>query len=337
MKKFWTSLCLVLTLGLGMPLAASAGDVLAKIGDTEITEEDLQPVIGSQLLSIEQRRHQLLESGLEQVVGSKLIEMAAAERGVSVEELEAEITAAASADPTDEEVDAFYNERSDRINQPKEQVADQIKAYLKQQSGQNARAEFIDELRGKYDVTTYLEPLRMEVAATGPAKGPEDAPVTIVEFSDFECPFCSRVNPTLDEVMENYGEKVRIVFRQFPLPMHSNAKKAGEASLCADDQGKFWELHDAMFADQRNLGVDGLKGMAETLGLETETFNECLDSGKYAAQVETDLAEGAAVGVTGTPAMFINGRFISGAVPYDQLATVIDQELEAAMQDTSSK
>ena len=169
--------------------------------------------------------------------------------------------------------------------------------------------------------------------------GPIDAPVTIVEFSDFQCPFCSRVIPTLKQIEESYGDKVRLVFRQFPLHrLHPQAQKAAEASLCADDQGKFWEMHDAMFADQRGLAVDSLKAKAAELELDTATFDECLDSGKYAERIETDLAEGAAVGVTGTPAMFINGRFLSGAVPYEQIAAVIDQELEAVMEeDASSK
>jgi len=337
MNKPWTVLCLLSCLALAVPVAASAGDVLAKIGDVEITENDLRGVIGGQLISLEQRKHQLLETGLEQVVAMKLIEMAANERGMSVEDLEAEIATKANAEPTEAEINAFYEERKDRIRQPKEQVVDQIKAYLKQQQGQSARTAYVDELRGKYSVETFLEPLRMQVAAVGPAKGPESAPVTIVEFSDFECPFCSRVNPTLDDVMKNYGDKVRIVFRQFPLPMHSNAKKAGEASLCADDQGKFWEMHDALFADQKALGIDALKAKAVNLSLDASVFDECLDSGKYAQQVETDLEEGAAAGVTGTPAMFVNGRFISGAVPYDQLSAVIDEELAAVMASTSSK
>jgi protein-disulfide isomerase len=169
----------------------------------------------------------------------------------------------------------------------------------------------------------------VEVAAEGePAKGPADAPVTIVEFSDFECPYCSRVVPTLDRVKEEYGDRVRLVFKQYPLPNHANAQKAAEASLCAHDQGEFWAMHDAMFADQRNLGPDGLAAMAEEIGLEMEAFRQCLSSGKYEAAVKEDLDDGLAVGVSGTPAMFVNGRMISGAVPYEEIAQVVDEELE---------
>lgn len=169
--------------------------------------------------------------------------------------------------------------------------------------------------------------------AGAPMRGPEDAPVTIVEFSDFQCPYCSRVTPTLERVMNDYDGKVRLAFRQFPLTnIHPMAQKAAEASLCAHEQEKFWAMHDAMFADQGNLGVDALKSKAGELGLDAEQFAACLDSGKYAEEVSSDMKAGQAAGVSGTPAMFINGRFISGAVPYEQVAEVIDDELQRSSQ-----
>jgi len=183
-----------------------------------------------------------------------------------------------------------------------------------------------EESRVAYEIGPY----RLEIDTAGePAKGPEDVPVTIVEFSDFECPFCSRVEPTLDRVTESFGDQVRLVFKQFPLrQIHPNAQKAAEASLCAHDQGKFWQMHDAMFADQRNLAVPALKAKAEELGLDTAAFGQCQDSGKYADAVQEDLEQGSEVGVGGTPALFVNGRFLSGAVPYEQIAQVIEDELE---------
>ena len=120
---------------------------------------------------------------------------------------------------------------------------------------------------------------------------------------------------------------MRIVFRQFPLPMHQNAQKAAEAALCANDQGKFWQLHDAMFSNQSALGVDQLKAKAAELGLKADEFNKCLDSGAKVATVEADKKAGSEAGVNGTPAMFINGRFVNGAVPLEKLTSVIDDEL----------
>ncbi len=320
------------------PAASGSSNVLAVVNGKNITEADLQAAAADQFQALEreyqQKKHELIEAQLDQVVQDRLLEAEAAARGVTKEALLAEIK---PAEVTDAEVDAFYEQNKAQIPRPKEEVAPQIKNYLAQQSGQKARQEFFANLENKYKVDIRMEPIRVEVAATGPAKGPANAPITIVEFSDFQCPFCSRVNPTLAQVREKYGDKVRIVFRQYPLPFHQQAQKAAEASLCAGDQGKFWEMHDAMFANQQALGVDQLKEQATKLGLKADEFNSCLDSGKHAAVVQKDLKEGQAAGVNGTPAMFINGRFLSGAVPFEQVADIIDDELRRKGMNTASK
>jgi protein-disulfide isomerase len=200
-----------------------------------------------------------------------------------------------------------------------------------------ALGEIIDDelRRAGYEVeTTRFEPPRTAVAADGfPAKGPEDAPVSVVEFSDFQCPACARVVEPLRRLADTYGERLRLVFRQFPLSrIHPNAQKAAEASLCANEQGRFWEMHDAMFADQEALGVDDLKRTALSLGLDPDPFDTCLDSDRYADEVAADLQAGRAAGVTGTPALFINGRLVSGVQSYETLAGIVDEELERASQ-----
>jgi protein-disulfide isomerase len=161
-------------------------------------------------------------------------------------------------------------------------------------------------------------------------RGDAKAPLTIVEFSDFECPYCSKLFSTLKLVEKNYGEKVRLVYRQFPLANHPNAQKAAEAALCANEQGHFWEMHDLMFQEQRALEVPDLKAKAASLKLDAAIFDKCLDSGRHVDRVKQDIMDGSRAGVTGTPAMFINGRFISGAVPYEDLAKIIDAELPPA-------
>jgi len=173
-------------------------------------------------------------------------------------------------------------------------------------------------------------PARTEVATAGhPARGPAAAPVTIVEFSDFECPFCGRLFPTLKAVENIYLNRVRIVYRQFPLRrIHPLAEKAAEASLCANEQGHFWEMHDSLFGDQEHLAVDALKARAVELKLDTSAFNTCLDSGKEVAAIDKDIAECTKAVVTGTPTMFINGRMLVGAQPYAQIQAVIEDELQ---------
>ena len=311
--------------------AAEAGDakVIAQVGDAKITEQEVEEKISAQLTQLEQQRRQLLEQGLEQAINQKLVELEAAQRGVTVDELFQEEVQAKITPPTEAEVDAFYEARKAQIGVPKEQVVDRIRQALSGQKQQERSEAFFSDLRQKYEVKSFLDPFRMDVETAGhPAAGPEAAPVTIVEFSDFECPFCSRVVPTLEQVQENYGDKVRLVFRQFPLSqIHPQAQKAAEASLCAFEQGKFWEMHDAMFADQKNLAVDALKEKAAGLGVDAQEFNACLDEGEYADEVAEDLREGQLAGVNSTPSLFVNGRPVTGAVPYEELAKVIDEEL----------
>lgn len=151
--------------------------------------------------------------------------------------------------------------------------------------------------------------------------------VIIEEFSDFQCPYCAKAVDTIKQIKQAYGDGVEVQFNQFPLSFHANAKKAAEASECARDQGKFWEYHDKLFANQSSLAVENLKQYAVDLGLDAEKFNSCLDSGEKAQKVEDDIAKGTAKGVTGTPAFFINGRLISGAQPFDAFKKIIDEEI----------
>ena len=164
-------------------------------------------------------------------------------------------------------------------------------------------------------------------AAIDPVRGGASAPVTIVEFSDYQCPFCARVNPTLDRIRQTYGDKVKIVFKDFPLPNHAQAPKASEAAHCAGEQGKYWEMHDRMFADQRALNVPQLKQSAVALGLDAAKFDQCLDSGKHAAVVAAGLAQGERLGVNSTPSLYINGRALIGAQPFEAFKQIIDEEL----------
>jgi protein-disulfide isomerase len=171
---------------------------------------------------------------------------------------------------------------------------------------------------------------KVEIPEGAPSFGPKNAKVTIVEWSDFECPFCSRVGPTLTKIKENYAKDVRVVFRHQPLPFHPNAKPAAEASMAAHEQGKFWEYHDKLFANQKALDRASLEKYAQELGLNMGKFKAALDSGKYRAVVESDSAAGSAVGANGTPTFFINGRQFVGAQPFENFKAAIDEEIGRA-------
>jgi protein-disulfide isomerase len=179
---------------------------------------------------------------------------------------------------------------------------------------------------------------RIEVKSAGhPEVGAKDAPVTIVEFSDFQCPFCGRAEPTLRQVRAKYGDKVRLVYMDFPLGIHEHAIDAASAGRCAEEQGKFWQFHDAMFADQSKLKPDDLKADAKKLGLDTAKFNDCFDKGKYKSGIESDMAQGRDLGVDGTPAFFINGRPMTGAQPFEKFQSTIDEELASGQKQASAK
>lgn len=175
--------------------------------------------------------------------------------------------------------------------------------------------------------TPAAEPKAPEIVDLGDVKGQimgnPDGEITIVEFSDFECPFCARATPTVDQIMEKY-DNVKLIYKHYPLPFHSNAKPAAMASECAGDQGKFREYHDKLFENQKALDDASLKGYAEELGLDTEKFKECLDSKKYEKKVDEDMALGQKSGVSGTPTFFINGRKLVGAQPAAAFEQILD-------------
>lgn len=172
------------------------------------------------------------------------------------------------------------------------------------------------------------QPSRIEVSVDDdPSIGPSDASITIVEFSDFRCPFCARAKPTIAQILETYGDKIRFVYRDFPI-LGPESQKVAEASECADEQGKFWEYHDMLFANQQTLEDANLKQYAKDLGLDTTRFNDCLDSGKMTSEVESDIRDGRNYGVQGTPAFFINGILVSGAQPFSVFQQIIEEELK---------
>lgn len=303
-------------------------EVLARVAGHDITRQEVEEIAPDQFIQAKQELHELTEGALARAIDERLVEAEAEARGVSSDELvETEVMDVVS-EPTAEQVDSIYEAYRDQLNEPLEAVEPRIRDFLRRGEQARRMRAFVGQLRETHEVTNYLEPARIEVEAIGPAKGPDDAPITIVEFSDFECPFCYRINPTLDQVREVYGDQVRIVFRQFPLnAIHPHAQIAAEASLCADAQGRFWDMHDAIFERRGRVTRDDLLAIAGELGLEMEPFEGCLSSGEFRERVEADELDGRRAGVTGTPALFINGRYLSGAQPFEVISRVIDDEL----------
>jgi predicted DsbA family dithiol-disulfide isomerase len=231
--------------------------------------------------------------------------------------------------PTNEFLIEFYEANKAQIPVPRDQALPQLREYLMNQERTMYRNMLIRPLRKTFGVKVLLEPLRTDVASAGfPTRGPANAPITIVEFADFECPHCGAMFPVLKAIEKNYAEKVRVVYRQFPLThIHPNAQKASEASLCANAQQRFWEFHESLFTNQRELSVAALKKRAADLKLDTAAFNQCLDTGAQAKAVAQDFEDGDKAGVGGPPTLFINGRLYSGT-DYAEVRDIIEDELK---------
>jgi protein-disulfide isomerase len=311
-------------------------EVLATIDGEPVTGADLDDLVGDQLALMEfqylSERQRLVETAVEEMVRLRLLDEEAESRGITRDELIATETAG-KVDVTEAEINSFYEQNQSRLGgRTLEELYGQIEAYLRDVEREQALTDLTDALAADRDVVYLVEPFRAEIDVEGsPAFGPADAPVTIVEFSDFECPYCQLFAQTIKRVKDEYGNRVRIVFRQFPLNIHPNAPKAAEAALCAYEQGKFWEMHDLLFEEQRQLDVTSLVDKAERLDLDVPEFETCLESGKFAEQVEEDMQAATRLGIDGTPAVFVNGMPVGGgAVGYEVLAEIIDKELERA-------
>lgn len=176
-----------------------------------------------------------------------------------------------------------------------------------------------------------LDPAREYKIELGdaPVRGPSNAKITIVEWSDFQCPFCNRVGPTLAQIEKEYGDSVQIVFKHLPLEIHPEARAAHAASEAAHRQGKFWAMHDRIFANQRDLRVETLEGYAKEIGLDMGRYRKDVESADVRKAIDADLAQAQKLGVTGTPSFFINGRNLSGAQPFPNFKRMIDEALEA--------
>ena len=302
---------------------------VAKYNDVTITLKDVDAKIAPQLKELEKKKIEMRQQAAEQMAVEALAKAEGAKAGKSDEEWIKSQLEAKIAPPPEAEIQKVWDENKDKMppGSTLESMRGQIISFLQKDKQREAAMAIFDELKTKGHYQLLLEEPRVQVAATGPAKGPNDAKVTIVEFSDFQCPFCSRAEASVDQVMEKYAGKVKLVFRHFPLSFHANAPKAAEASMCANEQGKFWEMHKQLFANQQALSIDDLKKHAASIGLDQAKFDQCLDSGSMKAGVDKDTAAGAEAGVSGTPAFFINGKLLSGAQPFSEFQKVIDAEL----------
>jgi protein-disulfide isomerase len=314
---------------------ANVSEKLAEVDGTVITRAEVDKSGGKQLQTLRQQLYQLERQKLDEYIGATLVTRQAKERGISVSTLLEQEVNNTVQPVSEEEIRNMYEKNKERIGVEFDKVHDQIRDYLREQKIAERKNEYFKTLRAKASVTTYLKPppvQRADVSVNGaPVRGSEKAKVTIVKFEDFQCPFCKTVQPTFKDLLKKYDGKVRVVHKDLPLEaIHPLARQAAEAARCAGEQGKFWEYHDKLYVDTPKLGAEELKSAAKDMGLNMPSFDQCFSTNKYRNAVQKDLNDGAQLGLTGTPAFFINGREISGARPLDDFSAIIDEELSQA-------
>jgi protein-disulfide isomerase len=317
--------CNKTTMTSSAPTSADAQAVVAMIGKEPITMADLDKAAGRELFELRERT-------LENLISERIIKAAAQKAKVDEDSFLRKQVEAKVPTVSEEEAKKWFDENKSRLppqlaSQEFAAVKDTLIQGVTNMKRREALSAVVEDLRKQAGVQVLLRAPKTQVAAEGPSRGPANAKVTIVEFSDFQCPYCSKARKTVDEVMAKYDGKVRLVFRDFPLDFHDKAQKASEAGQCANDQGKFWAMHDWMFDNQQSLDVEALKGAAKTIGLDSAKFDECLTSGKHAEVVKKNLKAGQEAGVRGTPAFFINGSFLNGAQPLEKFVAEIDRAL----------
>ncbi len=319
-------------------LTLSPDEVIATVRGESIKASEL----GDQLKNAEREAlrtycqgiAQVRQQALDQTVDRLVLEAAAKEAGMDVESfLKSKVEG--KGDPSDEEALAYYEAHKSPTAPPFEAVKDQVLAAMVDETTGKILEELVRNLRAEASVEVKLPdvrppPLDLKSGPNNPSAGDPAGIVEVVEFSDFECPYCSRAAETLSGLKARYPEKVRFTFRHFPLSFHPRAKPAAEHAQCAHEQGLFWQYHDLVFANQKELGPDKLAEYAVQAGVDKGKFDECLASGRASAHVAADLAKGQEVGVGGTPSFYINGQAFAGNPTVDGIAAAIDAELAAA-------
>lgn len=311
----------------------NVGDgVAAKTGKIVITEKELVEGIESELYEAEQKIFDIKFNKLRSILLEKLMSADPNKKGLTNDQyLDKYI--AKNIDVTKKEIDQFVSEKKIPKEQINKGIEERIKNYLLVEKKRQAVDKWLGDKTASSPVEVFIEKPRrptfnIEVGSS-PFFGSQSAKVTIVEFSDFQCPFCAKGADILKEIKKKYGNKVKVAFKQYPLPFHKDARGAAVAALCANEQKTdyFWKLHDWMFENQDKLDTESLKGAAKTVGADLKKFTECLDGNKFMGQVQKDIDEGKSIGVKSTPTFFVNGQLISGAQPIEVFSELIDQEL----------
>src|SRR5208282_1216223 len=315
-------------------LAAYGGDseasdaVLAKVGTHKITEAEVDQKYRDEINNLNAQVYEVREHAIQAIAADQLLQQAAEKEHLSLDAYIAREVDAKIKEPTEDQVRSAYEAMRKQLPRPYEQEKAAIIALLKNREKSAILQQLLATLSTEIAITNHLKSPLFNIPATGHySLGPKNAPVTIVEFGDFECPFTHKAEATLKQVRVKYGSKVRLVYFDFTQYEHPHAFQAAMAARCAGDQGKFWEFHDALFADQAKLAPADLKATAARLKLDMTRFNSCFDWSKYGVDLARDLGEGRNLRIEGTPTFYINGRILFGARPESDFDSMIVEAL----------
>lgn len=313
------------------PTNSTNPNYVATVGDVTISHDDLADAIKANLYEMDKKIYALKKRALDDLITNALVAMKAKSENMSAEEFRKQkISVLLKVEK--KEVAEFYKKNKTRIHGPEEQTHARIENYLKQKKERNYYKKLLADAQKEKLIHTYLQepqsPIFKVSEDNDPSFGGKQAKIVIIAFSDFECPFCARVKPTIQKIKETYKDEVRIVFRDFPLSFHAKAKTAAIAAECAEDQGKFWEYHDILFDNQRKLEEDSLVKYASDLKLNVTEFKKCLKDPQKLEEVEKDIEDGKRLGVKATPTFFINGRMHSGVLSLHEFKSKIDETLK---------
>jgi len=317
----------------GAPPKVTGTGVVAEVNGGAILSSELEQRVSGRLARVRQEEYDIRRQVLDEMIAERLVAAEAAKRKISAEALLKQEVDGKAATPEDSYVDSIYEQNKLRFaGSTKTEATARIREILRQRAIADRRTAFEKDLRAGATVAVRLEAPRTAVAipSGAPSTGPKEAPVTIVEFTDYQCPYCHSAQSTIDQVMSRYEGQVRLVHLDFPLDFHSEAVPAARAARCAGEQGKFWEYHHSLMTQKGTLDTEDLKQRATSLKLAETAFGSCLGSKKHDPAIQAELKQGTELGVTGTPAYFVNGRMLSGAHPLESFTEVIDAELDTA-------
>lgn len=322
------------------PASSATPSTLAEVNGHKLTDVDLEQKKVGSLLQARYQYYVTERKALDQLVDDELIALAAERAHLTVDELLQKEVYKGITDPTEDQLQVYYEGMES--DEPYQAVRDRVLDHIRQLRRDKARAAYLKSLHTEASLRIVLAPPVADVNIEDAyLKGAKSAPVVLVEFADYECPYCQKINPIIQKLSEEYGDKLAIIYKDFPLPMHHRSQKAAEAARCAGEQGKYWEYHDVLYYS-RQLDITELKKHAQVLKLDETRFNKCLDSGQTAEAVKKDLEEGKQLNLPGTPSFFVNNHFFHGAMDYSALREMVEQQLHAtpsprALAQTASK